>query len=230
MIIELKGVLSQEKVAEILADLDSQDFVDGRETAANAAGLVKRNIQLPTNSKLRMQIGKKIERSLLANRMFTWLVMPKRIGPFHLTRYEETHTYGDHVDNSIMGLAAGDPMRADISMTVFLNDPEDYDGGELVMSSRISPRRLKLRKGDAIIYPTGEFHRVEPVTRGVRIVAITWIQSIIRGAEQRQILADIWTAMDGVSRLTSEDKLGENVPYQTLSKSHFGLLRLWAET
>ncbi len=230
MIIELKGALSEDEVAEILAELDAHDFVDGRETAASMASLVKRNIQLPTNSELRMQISAKIRQALLRNRMFTWLVMPKRIGPFHLTRYEETHTYGDHVDNSIMGLSAGDPMRADISMTVFLNDPEEYDGGELVMNSRVSPRRLKMRKGDAIIYPTGEFHRVEPVTRGVRIVAITWIQSIVRSAEQRQILADIWSAMDGISKLTPEDKLTENIAYQTLSKSHFGLLRLWSET
>lgn len=118
-------------------------------------------------------------------------------------------------------------MRADISMTVFLNNPEDYDNGELIMNSRINPQAIKLPAGDAFIYPTGEFHRVEPVTRGVRSVAISWIQSIIRDTHQRQFLTDIWTAMDGVSKLTPDDKLDENQPYRSLSMTHWGLLRLW---
>ncbi len=175
-------------------------------------------------------MSQKIEKALRRSQMFVWLTMPKRIGPIHLTRYEETHNYGNHVDNSIMGLPAGAPMRADISMTVFLNNPEDYDNGELIMNSRINPQAIKLPAGDAFIYPTGEFHRVEPVTRGVRSVAISLIQSIIRDTHHRQILTDIWTAMDGVSKLTPDDKLDENQPYRSLSKTHWGLLRLWAES
>lgn len=118
-------------------------------------------------------------------------------------------------------------MRADISMTVFLNNTEDYDGGELIMNSRVNPQAIKLPKGDAFIYPTGEFHSVETVTRSV---AISYIQSIIRDTHQRQILTDIWIAMDGVSKLTPDDKLDENEPYRSLSKTHWGLLRLWAES
>ncbi len=230
MMFQLKGALSPEELTEINDALEGQGYVDGRETAANAASLVKRNVQLPVGSELRARMSQKIEQALRRNQMFLWLAMPKQIGPFHLTRYEETHTYGDHVDNSIMGLQAGAPMRADISMTVFLNNPEDYDGGELIMNSRVNPQAIKLPAGDAIVYPTGEFHRVEPVTRGVRSVAITWIQSIIRDTHQRQILTDIWTAMDGVSKLTPEDKLDENQAYRSLSKTHWGLLRLWAES
>ena len=172
---EIKNTLSAEELTEINDALEGQNYVDGREAAANAASLVKRNTQLPVASDLRAQMSQKIEKALRHNQMFVWLTMPKRIGPFHLTRYEETHNYGDHVDNSIMGLPAGAPMRADISMTVFPHNPEDYDNGELIMNSRINPQAIKLPAGGAFIYPTGEFHPVEPVTRGVRSVAITML-------------------------------------------------------
>jgi PKHD-type hydroxylase len=129
-----------------------------------------------------------------------------------------------------MGLAIGPPMRADISLTVFLNEPEEYDGGELILNSRVNPQPIKLPAGNAIVYPTGEFHRVDPVTSGVRSMAIAWVQSIIRDAHQRQIITDIWTAMDGVSKLMPEDKLDENQAYRSLSKTYWGLLRLWAES
>jgi PKHD-type hydroxylase len=230
MMFQIADALNAEELKEINDALDGESYVDGRETAANAASLVKRNVQLSAGSEMRAKISNKIAAAMRRNQMFLWLAMPKEIGPFHLTRYEETHTYGDHVDNSIMGLQAGNPMRADISMTIFLNEPEDYDGGELIMNSRINPQAIKLPAGHAIVYPTGEFHRVEPVTRGVRSVAITWIQSIIRDVHQRQVLTDIWTAMDGVSKLTPEDKLDENQPYRSLSKTHWGLLRLWSES
>jgi len=230
MMFQFKNVLNADELTEINEALEGQAYVDGRETAANAASLVKRNMQLPVGSELRTRMGQKIEQALRRNQMFLWLTMPKRIGPFHLTRYEESHNYGDHVDNSIMGLNTGAPMRADVSMTVFLNEPDEYDGGELIMNSRINPQPIKLPAGHAIVYPTGEFHRVEPVTRGVRSVAITWIQSIIRDIHQRQMLTDIWTAMDAVSKLTPEDKLDENQAYRSLSKTHWGLLRLWSES
>jgi predicted 2-oxoglutarate/Fe(II)-dependent dioxygenase YbiX len=114
MMFQVKGALSSEELTEINDALDGQGYVDGRETAANAASLVKRNVQLPVGSELRTRMSQKIEQALRRNQMFLWLAMPKTIGPFHLTRYEETHTYGDHVDSSIMGLQSGAPMRADI--------------------------------------------------------------------------------------------------------------------
>ena len=129
-----------------------------------------------------------------------------------------------------MGLAIGPPMRADISLTVFLNEPEEYDGGELILNSRVNPQPIKLPARNAIVYPTGEFHRVDPVTSGVRSMAIAWVQSIIIDVHQRQILTDIWTAMDGVLKLMPEDKLDENQTYRSLSKTYWGLLRLWAES
>ena len=230
MLFEINGLLSRDEVAEINAALEGQNYVDGRETALNDASLVKRNIQLSAGSELRADLSRRIEAILLRHPMFTTLVLPKRIGPFHFSRYEEGMTYGDHVDNSVMGLNSGSPMRADISMSIFLNDPGEYDGGELIVNSRTQPRSIKLNAGDAIVYPTGEFHRVEPVTRGVRKVAITWIESLVRGAARREILTDMWTAMDVISRLQPADQLHENEAFRTLTKAHWGLLRLWAET
>lgn len=226
----MQGVLSAQEVAEINAALDGQDFVDGRETAHNEAQLVKRNVQLRSDSAVRAELSQRIERALWTNSLFTTVVLPKRIGPFHFSRYEVGMEYGDHIDNSVMGLNTGDPMRADVSMTVFLNNPEDFDGGELVMNSRTSPRPIKLSAGDAIVYPTDEFHRVAKVTRGVRRVAVTWIECLVRGTARRRVLTDIWTAMDAVSKLQPPDKLHENQAYRTLTKAHWGLLRLWAET
>ena len=230
MLFELNGVLSPDQVKETLAALEGQDFVDGRETALNEAQLVKRNVQLRSDSDLRARLSAMIESALLANRMFTTLVLPKRIGPFHFSRYEVGMEYGDHVDNSVMGMNSGNPMRADMSMTIFLNDPGDYDGGELVLNSRISPRPVKLSAGDAIVYPTDEFHRVQPVTRGTRRAAVTWIESLVRGTARRRVLTDIYTAMDTISGLQPREKLHENEAFRTLSKAHWSLLRLWAET
>ena len=230
MMFELNGVLSAAQVRDTLAALEGQDFVDGRETALNDAQQVKRNVQLRADSDLRARLSDAIETALWANRMFTTLVLPKRIGAFHFSRYEVGMEYGDHVDNSVMGMNTGDPMRADMSMTIFLNDPGDYDGGELVLNSRISPRPVKLAAGDAIVYPTDEFHRVQPVTRGTRRAAVTWIESLVRGTARRRVLTDIYTAMDTISALQPPDKLHENEAFRTLSKAHWSLLRLWAET
>lgn len=230
MMFELNNVLSVEQVREILAALEGQDFVDGRETALNDAQLVKRNVQLRADSDTRARLSAMIESALMANRMFTTLVLPKRIGPFHFSRYEVGMEYGDHVDNSVMGMNTGNPMRADMSMTIFLNDPADYDGGELVLNSRISPRPVRLNAGDAIVYPTDEFHRVQPVTRGTRRAAVTWIESLVRGTARRRVLTDIYSAMDTISSLQPPDRLHENEAFRTLSKAHWSLLRLWAET
>lgn len=230
MIFELQDVLNAQEISDFQAALDGEEFVDGRETAQNAASLVKKNVQLPAASSVRAALGQRLENILRENSNFTWLVMPKRIGPFHFSRYEMGMTYGDHVDNSLMGLEAGNPMRADLSITVFLNDPSEYDGGELIMNSHTSPKPIKLAAGSVIIYPTGEFHRVEPVTKGVRKVAIAWIESVIRGEDKRQIMTDVWSTMNGLADLTPREQLDKNQAYQTLSKAHWSLLRLWSET
>lgn len=230
MLFEFNSVLTPDQVRDTLDALEGQEFVDGRETALNDAQLVKRNVQLGANSELRTRLGAVIESALWANPRFTNLVLPKRIGPFHFSRYEVGMEYGDHVDNSVMGLNTSSPMRADMSMTIFLNNPTDYDGGELVLNSRISPRTVKLSAGDAIVYPTAEFHRVAPVTRGTRRAAVTWIECLVRSTARRQVLTDMYTALDTISRLQPPEMLHENEAFRTLAKTNWSLLRLWAET
>lgn len=230
MIFELQDVLTKDELQEIGSTLDSQNFVDGRTTARNAASMVKNNVQLAASNPVYSDLNRRLATILLQNPNFAWLVMPKRIGPFLFSQYRTGMTYGDHVDNSLMGMEAGNPLRADLSITVFLNEPSEYEGGELIMNSKISPRPVKLKAGSAIVYPTGDFHRVEPVTKGTRKVAITWIESIIRSQSHRQILMDVGTAMNGISAITPPEQLHNNQAFQTLSKVRWSLLRLWAET
>lgn len=230
MIIELDDLLSADDVAGFNTALEGQLFVDGRETALNEARQVKNNVQLQADSALRAELSQRLEAILLRHTVFTTVVLPKRIGLFHFSRYETDMTYGDHVDNSVMAMGSGNPMRADLSMSVFLNDPADYDGGELMLNTKTTPRAVKLKAGAAVIYPTNEFHRVEPVTRGVRKVAIGWIESLVRGTARRQVVTDMWQALDGIAKLSAPDELHENQAYQTLNKARWGVLRLWAET
>ena len=230
MIIELDDLLSADEVAAFNAALEGQTFVDGRETALNEAQLVKRNVQLEGGSALRAELSARMQAILLRHTVFTTVVLPKRIGLFHFTRYETGMSYGDHVDNSVMAMGSGNPMRADLSMSVFLNDPAEYDGGELVLNTKTTPRAVKLAAGAAVIYPTDEFHRVEPVGRGVRKVAIGWIESLIRGTARRQVVTDLWQALDGIAKLSAPDELHQSQAYQALNKARWGLLRLWAET
>ena len=230
MIIELDDLLSADDVAGFNTALEGQLFVDGRETALNEARQVKNNVQLQADSALRAELSQRLEAILLRHTVFTTVVLPKRIGLFHFSRYETDMTYGDHVDNSVMAMGRGNPMRADLSMSVFLNDPADYDGGELMLNTKTTPRAVKLKAGAAVIYPTNEFHRVEPVTRGVRKVAIGWIESLVRGTARRQVVTDMWQALDGIAKLSAPDELHENQAYQTLNKARWGVLRLWAET
>ena len=230
MIIELDDLLSADEIATFNAALEGQTFVDGRETALNEAQLVKHNVQLEAGSALRAERSARLEAILLRHSVFTTVVMPKRIGLFHFSRYETGMTYGDHIDNSVMAIRSGQPLRADLSMSVFLNDPAEYNGGELVLNARTTPRPVKLDAGHAVIYPTDEFHHVEPVTRGVRKVAIGWIESLVRGTARRQAVTDLWQTLDGIAKTIPPEALHENEAYQTLNKARWGLLRMWAET
>lgn len=230
MIFEIKELLSPDDVATIDGALEAQCFVEGHETVSGAAGNLGSHLRLADSSEAGGRIGERIERIVLGNRMLRALVLPKRFASFQFSRYEAGVAYGDHVDEPIVGLEAGHPMRADFAMSIFLNPAEDYDGGELVLNVRIAPRIVRLGQGDAIVYPANEFHRVEAVTRGVRKAANTWIESLVRGDQRRRVLTDIWTGMDAVAKLTTPDRLHESQAFATLSKARRDLLRLWAES
>ena len=229
MLLTLPDVLPPDQVREVLTALEAGAFVDGRETAENEAALTKRNLQLSATSELRAALSRKISDRLMKNQIFLHATLPKAMTDFHFSRYEPGMEYGDHMDNAVMSLGTDSPMRSDLSMTLFLSDPSEYDGGELVVNSEIAPQAVKLPPGHCVIYPTTEFHRVAPVTRGTRRVAVCWIQSMVRRVAQREILTELWIAIDRIHGSIPPDKLNEHQAFRTLSKARLNLIRMWAE-
>ncbi len=228
MIVPFQQIIPAELAREIVQATELEHFSDGKATAGNNAQ-VKNNRELQDNSEVNLKYRNVIKDILWRHPTFQTLAMPRKIMDCLFSRYEVGMFYGDHVDNTIMGFQAGDPIRADLSMTIFLEDPATYDGGELVINTDSAPQSFKLNPGDAILYPTANYHRVELVTRGVRRVAILWMQSIVPDPEQRQVLTDMWMALDWLHRQIPPGTANENKAFMTLDKARSNLYRLWAE-
>lgn len=218
MILCLAEILSAADLAIIRGALESAAFQDGGKTAGWHARTVKKNEQAdPTAIG---GIGERIGAALKANPVFAAGVQPRSIRPVLISRYGEGMEYGPHVDDAIMG----GQMRTDVSVTVFLNPPDDYDGGDLVIESAGGEQSFKLPAGHAIAYPSTTLHRVEKVTRGTRLVAITWVQSLVRGADDREILFDLDQA-----RRALFAQQGKTREFDLIAKSYANLLRKWSE-
>ncbi len=228
MIVPFQQLIPAELAREIVQATEHEQFADGGATAGFNAD-IKNNRELVEKSEVNIKFRAVIKEILWNHPIFLTLAMPKRILDCLFSRYEVGMYYGDHVDNTIMNIQSGDPMRADLSITIFLEDPSSYDGGELVINTDSAPQSFKLNPGDAVLYPTANYHRVERVTRGVRRVAITWIQSIVPDPEQRQILTDLWMALDWLHRQIPPGTSKENKTFTTLDKARSNLYRLWAE-
>ena len=229
MIVTLPKLISGDKAAEIAGALEGETFVTGDLSAGFTARQVKNNRELATESAVGAKYQDELSRILWKDMIFSTVAMPKRIVDCIFSRYEEGMSYGDHIDNTVMQATTGDPVRADLSMTLFLEDPATYDGGELIINSDTAPQPVKLTAGDAVLYPTTNYHRVEPVTRGVRRVALFWIQSMVRDPEQRQILTEMWMTLDYLYKLQPPEKAHENEAFETLKKARANLFRMWAE-
>ena len=209
-----------DKIHQVLAEAE---FVDGRLTAGFAAARVKNNLEVqldPERMKLLIRI---IMSSLGHNEAFRFGALPHRVADPIIARYDPGMTYGDHVDDAIMG-SSGPRFRTDVSMTLFLNPPETYEGGELVVRTSFGEKRVKLAAGGAVIYPSSSLHHVAPVTRGERLVALTWIQSYVRDAAKRELLYELNQARE---RLLTESPDAETTGY--VDRSYANLLRMWAE-
>lgn len=222
MILALADVLDTERLGKLGQLAASGPFADGRSSAGWHARLVKRNEQLEGTGA--RQAEALVVEALRAHDAFKAAVLPLAFGPVLISRYGPGQTYGDHVDDAILGLARGRPMRTDVSVTIFLAAPEDYDGGELVIRDSEGERPCKLPGGHAIAYPSTTLHRVEPVTRGTRLVAVTWAQSLVRDAAKREILFDLDTARRAVFH-----EHGKTPTFDLLAKSYANLMRRWAE-
>ena len=221
MILCIADVLDAAGVEALRTTLKGGVFVDGVLSSGWASRLVKNNEQLGAGPALEAA-QQSVIASLKANPVFTAAVMPRRFAPPLFARYEPGMAFGTHMDNPLMG---PDHLRADVSVTIFLASPEDYDGGELVMETAGGEAAYKLPAGSAVTYPTTMLHRVEPVTRGKREVAVTWAQSLVRSAEQREILFDL----DRTARAVFE-RDGKSESFELINKSSANLKRMWVDS
>jgi len=228
MLLQLKQVLTTEEVA-LANSLLGEDapWLDGRVSAGSQARSRKNNQQLSQDSLPSRQLQSLVLQALRREPLFLSAALPRRIYNPLFNRYGgETNTFGPHVDGAVMHSAStGDWVRTDISCTVFLSDPAGYDGGELCVQDTYGSRGVKLAAGDAVLYPGTSVHEVTPVTRGVRLAAFFWIESMVRSDEQRRLLFDL-----DMNLLKLRAQLGETAETIALTGVYHNLLRQWAST
>jgi len=198
MLAQVEKVLSKAEVAEFRAVLEGQDWVDGRVTAGSQSALAKRNLQVSENAPAARDLGERILSALGRNETFISAALPLRVFPPLFNRYDQGMGFGPHIDNSVR-FAGPVRFRTDVSCTLFLTEPDDYDGGELVIEDTYGEHAVKLEAGDMILYPATSRHRVEPVTRGSRWAAFFWAQSMVKNEPDRQTLYDLDQAIRALS-------------------------------
>ena len=191
---QVDRILGQDEVARVLSALATRTFVDGKLTATGPAREVKENLQAERPDAQPTDADQIILTALQRNQTFQSFAFPRRIMLPLFNRYEPGMNYGAHVDSAVMGTGTGQ-IRTDFSMTIFLSDPGSYEGGELALETPFGEQEIKLDAGEAIVYPSTTVHRVTPVTRGVRLAAVTWIQSSVRDERLREVLFDLKRAM-----------------------------------
>ncbi|CCD99350.1 Fe2+-dependent dioxygenase [Bradyrhizobium sp. STM 3809] len=222
------GILSKDDVAEFRRIMDQSDWEDGRSTAGAQSAMVKRNEQLPPDSDVARKLGHRIISALTANPRFLAAAIPQQIFPPLFNRYsaESGHHFGIHVDNAVRGdKLTGLRIRTDLSVTLFLSEPDAYDGGELVIEDLYGSHEIKLPAGDLVLYPSSSLHMVTPVTRGVRAASFFWLQSMIRDPLARSMIFDLDTTIQGLSQ-----RLGRDDPEMVrLTGLYHNLIRYWAE-
>jgi PKHD-type hydroxylase len=226
MLARIPDILTSGQLAECREALSSTEWVDGRITAGHRSERVKNNLQVPERHPTARHLGDMILTSLERNPLFLSAALPLKIVPPLFNRYERGQTYGDHVDSAIRPVTGTlHRVRTDLSATLFLSAPDEYDGGELVISDTYGTHRVKLPAGDVILYPGTSLHRVEPVTGGVRLASFFWVESMVRGDNQRQLLFDLDTAIQGLAATVPE-----NQAVDRLLNVYHNLLRHWADT
>lgn len=225
MILDLPDILTPAQIADARTLLESADWIDGRATAGHQGARVKDNLQLPADHPVAHQIGALITRALATNPLFMSAALPLHILPPMFNRYTGGQQFGTHVDGSIRTIpGTGQRLRTDLSATLFFAGPEEYDGGELIIEDTYGAKSAKLPAGHLILYPGTSLHRVTPVTRGARLCAFFWIQSMIRDDGRRSTLFEMDVA---IQRLGSENATHPSVV--SLTGVYHNLLRQWAE-
>jgi PKHD-type hydroxylase len=226
MLLTLPHILTPDEVTHVTALLANAPWTDGRASAGEQAALVKNNQQLPHECEAAQQIRAMVLRGLDRSSTFFSAALPKRVFTPRVNRYGgEANYYGNHIDNAIRALPSGQKVRTDVSCTVFLNDPDDYGGGELTVADTYGEQMVKLPAGHAVLYPGTSLHQVKPVTRGHRVACFFWLESMVRSDEQRRLLFEL-----DMNLLRLRQQHGESDETTALTGVYHNLLRRWADT
>ena len=223
MLITIPNILDKQRLDFINQVLEKANFVDGTLSAGMAAKRVKNNEELAADDQQMQQLNNLVMGSLVQHDEFKAAAIPFRVAAPYYARYTKGMTYGDHVDDPIMG-GAGQQYRSDVSTTVFLNEPSEYEGGELVITTSFGEQKIKLAAGSAVVYPSSSLHHVAEVTKGTRLVAVTWSQSMIRDPAKRELLYQLNQARESLLKNRPDD-----VETKQIDISYVNLFRMWSE-
>lgn len=226
MLIKIPEVLTQQQIQYAKETMLKADWTDGSVTAGYQSTKTKNNLQLPENSKLAIELGDMILAALAKNNRFMSAALPLKIFPPLFNCYQGGQNFGIHVDNAIRQVP-GTPVkvRTDISITLFISEPEEYDGGELIIEDTYGSQKVKLAAGDMVLYPSTSLHKVTPVTRGRRLASFFWLQSMINSDEKRTLLFDMDMAIQSL-----RSSLDDSAEIIQLTGVYHNLLRQWAQT
>ncbi len=225
MLLNIPEVLTPSEVERARRMLDAADWVDGAATAGFQSTRVKRNSQLQEGSPAARELGELVLRTLNGNPLFGSAALPARVFPPLFNRYAEGEAFGNHIDNAIRQVrGTNQRLRTDLSATLFLSEPDEYEGGELEIDDAYGPRAVKLPAGHMVLYPATSLHRVTAVTRGVRLASFFWVQSLVRGDAERSLLFDL-----DMSIIRLRQQVGDNEAVLALTGVYHNLLRRWAE-
>jgi len=225
MMLHVPAVLTPEQVREMRAALDAAEWVDGRETVGEQGAKVKQNRQLPELSPLGRTLGNTILAALAGNPLFFSAALPLRFVPPLFNRYEGGENYGLHIDGSVRTIPGTSlQLRTDLSCTLFLCEPDEYDGGDLEVVDTYGTHEVKLPAGDLILYPSSSLHRVHPVTRGTRLCSFFWLQSMVRDDQRRSMLFELDQSIQKL-----RGRVGDCEETVALTGHYHNLLRMWSE-
>jgi PKHD-type hydroxylase len=225
MLVHIPQVLNADQVARCRTVMDQAAWTDGRVTAGFQSAQVKKNLQLPEDAPEAQELGGLVMLALKRSPLFLSAALPHTVFPPLFNRYDSGMTFGAHIDNAIRQSLDGQRIRTDISATLFLSGPDEYDGGELTVEDTYGSHAVKLPAGDLVIYPADSLHNVTPITRGSRVASFFWIQSLIRDRTRRALLFDFDTSIRHLTR----DVPGHEA-LVALTGTYHNLLRQWAET
>jgi PKHD-type hydroxylase len=223
VLLKIPAVLDRDEIRIVRQLLDSAPFVDGRLSAGDVAKRVKKNLEVDRRTHELEQLNNLVMGKLVQHPVYRSGALPLRVAAPYYARYKPGMKYGDHVDDPIMG-ADGTMYRSDISITVFLGEPDDYEGGELVINTTFGEQKIKLPAGDAVMYPSSSLHRVAEVTRGERLVAVTWLQSLVRDPARRELLHELNSVRE---HLLAQEPESENA--KLVNKTYVNLVRMWGD-